>query len=191
MALKKFLKKNWSNLLFLVLLALFLIPQTSMPIKVFFNRLVAFNPDEIPADEREIASDLSWELASLDGQSIDLDRSSGKVILVNQWATWCPPCVAELPALQNLYNEYGDKVDFYFVSNESSEKLQSFLQKKDYKLPVYQMRSQPPLNLSSSILPTTWIIAHNGVIVVEETGAVKWDSEETKEILNRLLEQTP
>src|SRR5690606_41996773 len=59
--------------------------------------------------------------SQIDSTEIYFSQSKGKVAMVNFWATWCPPCVAEMPSFQKLYDAYGDKVDFYFVTSRSEE----------------------------------------------------------------------
>jgi thiol-disulfide isomerase/thioredoxin len=187
MPIPKFLKKNGSTILVLAFVLLLLIPQTGMPIKVFFSRLLSFSPSEITVDKRESLEQYNWQLANPEGQPVNLAVSEGKVVLINFWATWCPPCVAEMPSLQNLYNEYGDRVDFYFVSMESPEKITAFMKKKDYDFPVYIPKQQIPEVIRGNTLPTTYIIGSSGEIVVDKKGAAKWDSDKTKELLDGLL----
>mgnify|MGYP003711237889 CR=1 FL=1 len=102
-------------------------------------------------DVIETIHDFDWQLEDLEGTNINFNQSEGRVTLVNFWATWCPPCIAEMPSMQNLYNSYGDKVDFYFVSLEEAEILQKFIQKKGYKIPVYIPRSSLPEALAFSL----------------------------------------
>ncbi|WP_272864597.1 TlpA family protein disulfide reductase [Aureisphaera galaxeae] len=158
-----------------------------MPIKVLFNKLVAFNPSEIPLEKQEKLEDYQWPLENLKGNEMNLKSSEGKVVLINLWATWCPPCVAEMPALQNLYDAYGDRVDFYFVSAENPNKLRKFMDKKGYDLPVYLYEYKAPDLLESSSLPTTFILSKRGNIVVNKTGSARWDSDKVKELLDALL----
>ncbi len=185
--MKFFFKKHGSTILLLVLLALLFIPQTGMPIKVFVNRLIAFSPSEVDASKRNKVQDYKWQLVDLEGSSINFSKSEGKVTLINFWATWCPPCIAEMPSMQNLYNEYGDKVDFYFVSLEDAEILQRFIQKKGYRLPIYIPKEQLPDALETNSFPTTYLISKKGEIVIEKVGAANWDSEKTKAIIEKLL----
>ena len=187
MKLKVLLKKHGSTILLLVLVALLFIPQTGMPIKVFFNRLISFSPSEINVEKREIIKDYQWRLVDLEGSNINFKQSEGKVTLVNFWATWCPPCVAEMPSLQNLYDEYGDAVDFYFVSLESFETLEKFIQKKGYRLPIYIPQEPLPNGLETNSFPTTYLISKRGEIVIDKVGAADWDSEKTKAIIEKLL----
>ncbi len=185
----KFLRKNWENLIFLVVISLLLIPQTGMPIKVLVNRLLAFSPSEVSVEKVRILEGYDWNLTSMGGDELNFSRSEGKVVLVNLWATWCPPCVAEMPSLQKLYDQYGDRVDFYFVSSETSEKLENFLQKKKYNFPVYIESNAPPAMLQTRAVPTTYLISKEGKVVINETGAANWNSKKVHVILDALLQQ--
>ncbi|MEZ4779194.1 MAG: TlpA disulfide reductase family protein [Flavobacteriaceae bacterium] len=185
--MKHFFKKHKGNILLLLFILLLVIPQTGIPIKVFLNRLIAFSPSEISPKEREHINNYHWQLMELEGDIINFQKSKGNVALVNVWATWCPPCIAELPSMQNLYDAYGNQVDFYFVSLESPETLQHFLQKKKYHIPVYIPKEPFPESLKTTSFPTTYLISKTGALVVDKTGAADWDSEKTKAIIEKLL----
>ena len=179
----EFLKKNWSNLLFIFLIIILILPQTRKPLQVHINRIFAFSPSEVSEEEREKLHDYDWELVGLNEDFVNLNSSEGKVAIINLWATWCPPCIAEMPSFQELYNDYSEKVDFYFVSSEEPEKLENFLQKHDYSFPVFMPASPAPQVLQSNSLPTTYVISKSGEILVEKTGAADWNDEEFREKL--------
>ena len=192
--MKKFLKKNWSNVLFGVVILLMIIPQTRMPIQVFVQRIISFSPSETSKSDREVLANYSWSLEVLNFeenpeifQEINFSQSEEKVAIINFWATWCPPCVAEMPSFQKLYNDYGEKVDFYFVSSENAEKLNRFIEKHNYDLPVYIQTYQAPEQLQSNALPTTYLISKYGEIVIRETGAADWNSKKMRGLLDELL----
>ncbi|MEZ4857206.1 MAG: TlpA disulfide reductase family protein [Flavobacteriaceae bacterium] len=187
MKLKSFFKKQGSTLLILLLIVLLFIPQTGTPIKVFLNRLISFSPSEIAASKQKRISSYDWQLEDLEGIPLNFNQSEGKVVLLNVWATWCPPCIAELPSMQNLYDAYGSQVDFYFISLESPETLQRFLQKKGYHIPVYIPKESFPEALSTSSFPTTYVISKTGAMVIDKIGAADWDSEKSKAIIEKLL----
>ena len=182
-----FLKKNWFNILFIIFIVLLLIPQTRKPIQVGLNRVIAFSPSTVAEDKRENLENYNWNLRNLDGKPVNFNRSIGKVAVVNFWATWCPPCIAEMPSFQKLFNDYGDKVDFYFVSSEEEAKLQKFLENK-YQLPVYQPMSMPPQKMLSRSLPTTYVLSKSGEIVVDKKGAANWNDSGFRKTLDELLE---
>jgi len=183
----KFLKKNWSNLLFGAFILLMIVPQTRMPIQVIIQRFISFSPSEIDKEDRAILNGYDWNLSSINSEKMNLSQSEGKVVLINFWATWCPPCVAEMPELQELYDTYGDKVDFYFVTNEKPETVNFFLEKKGYELPVYIQIEQSPTVLESSSLPTTYLLSKSGEIVMRKTGAASWNSDKVHQVLDELL----
>mgnify|MGYP003148631006 FL=1 len=108
---------------------------------------------------------------------------------MNFWATWCPPCVAEMPSMQKLYDDYGDKVTFMFVTSDDRQKVENFLKRKNLNLPVYYPNSETPETLKSKLLPTTYIINSKGEIVVAETGAADWNSNKTRALIDDLLSQ--
>ena len=109
--------------------------------------------------------------------------------MVNLWATWCPPCVAELPGFATLYADYKDKVEFAFVANDDQEKVLTFLEKKGYDLPVYFQVSATPKALESGSIPVTYIIDKKGDLVVDKTGAANWNSDKVRNLLDQLLAQ--
>jgi len=169
------------------MIVLLFIPQTGMPIKVFFNKLISFSPSVVEEDERETLVTYDWPLLNDQRQQVNFINSEGKIVLINFWATWCPPCVAELPSLQNLYNQYGESIDFYFVTNEDPTTVTSFMNKREYDLPVFYGKETPPNLLDNTALPTTYLLDETGEIIIKKTGAATWDSETVKQTLDSLL----
>ncbi|MGB7784717.1 MAG: TlpA disulfide reductase family protein [Salinimicrobium sp.] len=185
----KFLKKNWSNILLILFLLLMFIPQTRKPVQIALNRLISFSPSEISEANREDLEDYNWQLFRLDGQQINFRQSKGEVAVINLWATWCPPCIAEMPSFQELHADYGQKVDFYFISSEEPEAIKSFLQKKELNIPVYLPLSAGPEQMQSNTLPTTYVISREGKIVVKKTGSANWNAKSFRSTLDGLLGQ--
>ncbi|MDN3724901.1 TlpA disulfide reductase family protein [Aequorivita sp. SDUM287046] len=184
-----FLKKNWSNILFFGFVALMLIPQTRMPLQVFVQRLISFSPTETAENDRKSLQDYEWSLHQLNSEQINFSRSQGNVAIVNFWATWCPPCVAEMPSFQKLYDKYGQKVDFYFITSEKSDKISAFMSKNGYSMPIYLQIEEAPQQLQSEALPTTFVISKKGKIVINEEGAADWNSKKIQSLLDELLEE--
>ncbi len=182
-----FIKKNWSNILFGVFIVLLIIPQTRMPIQIFIQRLASFSPSEIDKEDRAVLKDYDWNLVTMNSEKVNLSQSEDKVVLINFWATWCPPCVAEMPELQELYDTYRDKVDFYFITNEQPKTIHFFMEKKGYNLPVYIQVAPSPKILKSSSLPTSYLISKSGEIVMRKTGAASWNSDKVHQVLDKLL----
>ena len=189
--MNKFIKKHWSNILFFGLL-IFMLTPAGLPLRALLIKGVSYITSrvenlEIDQDKQLQLDTYNWELMKPDGQLVNLEDYKGQVILINNWATWCPPCVAEMPSLVKLYSEYKDKVVFLFVAQDKPEKVQAFLQKNDWQIPVYYMQSNPPVMLQSGSIPTTFVIDKQGHIAVKKTGAADWNSGQVHKILDKLV----
>lgn len=182
--MKKILKKHWSNIIFVIAVVLILHPTS----KEWILRTIAFSPSL--NSKQEVLSDFDWKLRGLNTENTQLENLKGKVIFVNFWATWCPPCRAELPAIQNLYNEYKDEVVFLFMTQESEKVVLDFFDKHQYNLPVYNSVSSVPIELAATnSIPATYILNKKGEIVLSKTGAADWDSDKTKRIIEELIKE--
>jgi len=186
---KSFLKKHWSNILFFVVLILFILPQTRTKIQSWIVVPLIGSPEVFENQADKTSADYSVHLKDLQNKSINLEKSKGKPLLINFWATWCSPCLAELPGLVELYEEFGDDVDFYFVSNESADKLKSFLATKKLNIPVYMPNSKLPDFYSSNSIPTTYLINSEGKLVAKANGMANWDSNKVKETIKNLIKR--
>ncbi len=182
--------KKHSNLIFLGIIALILfVPSIRMPVQVALNRLFSFSPKEIESKEQTILEDWNWQLVNQAGQKVWFIDSKGSPVFVNFWATWCPPCVAELPELQALYDDYHKVVDFFFVTNESPERVEAFLTKKGYSIPIFYPITAPPSLLESNALPTSFLFSPKGQLNRKKTGAANWNSEAVRNTIDNWLEK--
>lgn len=178
------------NVFLLVLLVLLIIPQTRQPLQVGIHKMFGLFGPRFKSDEKAIAmSSYNWNLKSDYGEIINYNEAKGKVVIVNFWATWCPPCIAEMPSLNKLYQEYHDEVVILFVSNEDVENVKKFKQKHGYQFPVYSLIDQPPREFDITSIPRTFVINKSGKIVVDKTGAANWFSDVFKQELERLLSE--
>lgn len=183
-------KKNltFSNILFAIFIVLLIIPQTRMAIQVAMNKIKVqlFSPSTLDAEDQMQLQPFTYKLVDLNGSETTAKIGQGKVIFLSYWATWCPPCIAELPSIQELYNDYGDKIDFVLLTNEDPEIVRQFLEKKAYNLPVFLPRMEAPEKLYERSIPTNYIIDKSGKIIIKETGATDWNSKKVREVLEGL-----
>jgi len=184
----KFRKPKTSNLVFVVIIALLIIPQTRQPIQIALHSVLSkFSPSVIEKDDQKEVTYTFWKLRDLSGKEINYNETKGKVVFVNLWATWCPPCIAEFDGIQSLYNDYGDKVEFLLVSDESPETIQKFLDKKGYNVPIFNPLTNYPEDFQARSIPKTYIIDKEGRIVVDKNGAANWNSDKIRNELDELL----
>lgn len=188
---KRSIWQKAGDILFWVLILLFLIPGPRKTIITTLNRAVLHikAPRVISEEKQEKLSDLdyNWVLAWGQNEPYYFSNLRDKVIIVNFWATWCGPCVAEMPELQSLYKKYGDRVAFVLVTNETQEEVEAFMEKNQYLMPVFYLATAPPQVLSFRSYPTTFIISKDGRVVSKKTGVANWDSKATHKILDELL----
>lgn len=100
------------------------------------------------------------------GSTFELNKTS-KPVLINFWATWCPPCRMEMPGLQSLYEEYGDRIDFVMINlGETKETIQDFLVENElYTFPIgYDETNSYGDKFSIMAIPTTYIVGKDKVI---------------------------
>lgn len=115
--------------------------------------------------------DYDWSVRSLTGEKINFDKFQSKTIFLNFWATWCAPCLLELPSIQRLYDSLKTRdVDFVLLTSEKSADVQEFLKEKQLDVPVYIIDSRPPLTLRPEALPMTFVIDTTGNIIYKHRG---------------------
>lgn len=145
------------------------------------------NKEAITPNSRLTEVDYNLKLTDRDGNTHSLEEFKGKVIFLNFWATWCPPCVAEMPSIDKLHEEMGDDVAFVLLSFDNDfEKAKSFDKRKGYDLPIYALASNLPTMFQSSALPTTYIIDAKGNLALTHKGMADYSDPEFKKFLNSL-----
>ncbi len=128
------------------------------------------------------------ELTSLSGEKINLSDYEGKTVFVNFWATWCRPCIKEMPSIASLQrNLAGKNIEFFFASDEEVEKILKFKESRAMNLNF--VRVENPEALGIEALPTTFIFDGNGGLVFSEVGFRKWDDPATIDMVTKLINE--
>ena len=134
-----------------------------------------------------------FSLRNLKGNMEGLDDHLGKVIVVNFWATWCVPCVKEMPSFENLYRRYRSQgLTLLAVSLDKgdSSKVQEFADKHKLSFPILLDTEGVAEKLYPSFsIPFTYVIDKQGRVVARVDGAKNWESSETFEAVEHLLKQ--
>lgn len=118
------------------------------------------------------------ELVDRNNKPVSLSAFKGKVVFINNWASWCPPCIAEMPSIQQLKTKLkSEDIIFVMVSfDESHEKATAFMKKKGYDFDVYYPGNKYPYATES--IPATFIIDKSGKVVIEHTVIADYASNE-------------
>ncbi len=180
-----------TDILFIVLIVLLIIPGTRKEVSSFFIRLTSFPPSSLDADEQYSVDQAAyaWEIYDENGHPVNFGKLNEKPVFLNFWATWCPPCIAEMPGIAELYEKYKDDINFVFVTNEKPQTVEKFALKHNYTdLPFYFTGSVPSVFASNSI-PATFIISKKGKVVLNKKGAARWNTGKTERLLKQLIEE--
>ena len=184
-------KQKIINLIFVFVVLLMLIPQTRKPIQIVLQKAVAkmVKPQLLTTAKTLDWASYDWKLNDSNEEVFNFEDTKGKVIIINFWATWCPPCIAEMSDFQNLFEIYqhSDKIEFLFVSQEEFKVINDFMKRKNYSVPFYRPITKFPKEFNLSSIPRTFIIDQTGQIVLDKTGVADWDGEKMKDILDVLI----
>ncbi|WP_164108318.1 MULTISPECIES: TlpA family protein disulfide reductase [Sphingobacterium] len=127
-----------------------------------------------------------------DNKIYDTEQLRGKVLFINFWATWCPPCRAEMPSIQTLYDKFkgNDQIEFLIVEIEGDvEGTDKFLKEQDLQLPIVYPNGEIPTNWLGGSIPTTVILDKNGKIAAKEEGMYDYSTKEVEEFVQNLINQ--
>lgn len=135
-----------------------------------------------------------WSLEDLEGNSVRFDRFRGKAVFLNIWATWCGPCVAEMPSIAALAANprlSGRNLEFVCVStDDSGARVRKFLEGKNWPMTFLRADALPRVFLTEAI-PATFVISPAGRVVAAELGAAEWDNSRVVDYLEKLATAAP
>lgn len=135
-------------------------------------------PDrDVKPEEGFAAPDFTLE--TLSGERMHLYENGGKPSLVNFWASWCPPCKVEMPHMQEAYEKYGDRVNFYMVDlafNDYLDGMKTYVEENKFTFPILlDETGDVAADYQILPIPTTFIVDGKGVIVRKFQGAMTRD----------------
>ena len=134
--------------------------------------------DTAPA-EQEAYPAPDFTAYTLTGEAVRLSDYAGKPVVINFWATWCPPCRQELPGFENAWQQYGDDVVFLMVAcgGEAVDEVESFVAEGSYTFPVYvDSDGSGAAAYGINAIPVTALVDAEGNLFAYQVGAVEEDS---------------
>lgn len=175
-------------------------PNNRAFIKDGLTRLGFFKPKvETSAEKTEpaVTEEQVLEHTTASASFIDTDNKSvntadlkGKVVFINFWATWCPPCRAEMPSIEKLYNKFqnNDQIVFLIVEIENDvEGTKKFLSEQKLSLPISYPNSEIPSAWLGGSIPTTVILDKTGKIAARKEGMYDYSTKEVEEFIVNLI----
>lgn len=132
-------------------------------------------------------ADMNFKLIDVNGKVTSLQELKGKVIFINLWATWCPPCIAEMPSIDSLYKTVGDDVAFVMVSlDRDFETAKAFNERKGYNFPIYAPAGGIPAMYNTNSIPSTYVIDALGNLALTHRGMADYSDSKFIEFLKSL-----
>ncbi len=136
-----------------------------------------------------LTADYAWQVISLDGVPLDMEETRGKAVFLHFWHPTCIACLAEIPAINRLYDAMQSaNVDFVCIATGDKDPRPVVLQ-EDVRFPVYTLEGERPAVYETTMTPATFLIAPTGDIVFKHVGGAKWDDETVVSFLRMLAAQ--
>ncbi len=135
---------------------------------------------------------INFKLKNLNGKTVSLESFRGKVVFLNFWATWCPPCRAEIPSMIELYNKLKTKgLEIVGVDlQEDRETVEKFVKQYGMNYTVLlDTTGQVGQIYGARSIPTTYIVDRNGNILARTIGTREWNSTEIIKLFEEILKQ--
>lgn len=179
-------------LLAVFVMAMFISPNFKASVIQSLMKVGLFSPSIPKNGKAESKNVKAPEVKFMDSNNFPVSTSSmkGEVIFINFWATWCPPCIAEMPSIEALYQQFShsDQINFLMVDADNDPiKANGFMKKKGFTFPVYYPTDQLPQVYFAGSLPTTVIINKKGEIVYNHQGAADYNSEKMIDFVKKLM----
>lgn len=153
-----------------------------------------FQADTVWAEEEAEPASYDLALMSLDGEPAHMESFRGRTIFLNLWATWCAPCLAEMPYIQKLYEDVADEgIEFIAITTDDDPDVaRRFIDEKGYTFPVYRVSGPMPELYRSPTLPTTWVISPEGKLATVHAGMANYNTRGFKRFIRSLSDiETP
>ncbi|WP_300670049.1 TlpA disulfide reductase family protein [Soonwooa sp.] len=192
------MRKSLNIMLIGLAMSVIFVPEAKAYVQQGLMKLGFFQPKlELPkeitgnTEEPKLVKESNFQMSFVDskGKTLSLAELEGKVVFMNIWATWCGPCIAEMPSIQKLYDKFKDKKDVAFVileAESNKDKAVKFMANKNLDLPVYFPNGAIPTDFFRGSLPTTVIFDKNGNVAHITEGMADYSGDDIVDFLNEV-----
>ena len=193
MKIVEYIRSNIGNVIFIIITAIVFFNTDARTLLIRGFMITGLFNAEVGTETKK--SDLNksaptgMTFRKEDGELLNLSENKGKVYFINFWATWCPPCRAEMPSINKLASKVENKDKISFIMVDVDNKMDTsvkYMKKNSFNLQVYASVSPIPEQIFNGTLPTTVIIGPDGTIVFHHTGMANYNTTEMINLLNTL-----
>lgn len=182
-------KKTVLNILLILIIVSFFVTPLGHYCKIVLNQLFSFPPITIEADNRKQLTHYDWQLKDSNWNFFSFERSKGRVVFINFWASWRLPCEAEMASIQSLYEKYQGQMDFYIITNENRPPVEKFMEEQEFTFPLTYLIIGEPAPIPIPEPPHSYLIDKNGFVVINKDGIADWNSNEVHQTIDKLISQ--
>lgn len=185
----KFIRKNIFNILFATLLLLIVLVPDAKALLIRGLMEIGLYSPSVNQPTKTVMDLSGLKFQDINGKMIDLGDLKGKVIFLNFWATWCPPCRAEMPSINKLFNQFKNDKNIVFIFADTDGDLSKsvkFMTNRKYEMPVFKVTSSIPEQVFSGALPTTVIFDKQGRLSFRHEGIANYADKKIIDFLYKL-----
>jgi len=142
------------------------------------------------ASDTSVGNNVDFNFEGENGTVQNTASLRNKVVFINFWASWCPPCRAEFPSIERLYSKFKDNPDVFFlmINEDSSLTIaKAYLDKEKYSIPLYTSIGIVTKEIYSGALPTTIVLDKGGKIRFHHTGFANYSSDHFVKQIEELI----
>ncbi|SHH03194.1 TlpA family protein disulfide reductase [Flagellimonas flava] len=180
-------KKTIINIVLILFIVSFFVTPLGHYGKILLNRAFSFSPPIIEVSQREKLGDYDWKLKDEEWNFFNFERSEGRVVFINLWASWRLPSEAELSSIQKMYDDYKGKMDFYIITNENRPPVEEFMDKHGFTFPVTYLIIGEKMPINPNEVPSSYLIDKSGDIVIYKKKIANWSTSKVYALLDELI----
>jgi len=179
-------KRTIFNLLLIAFVLSFFYTNLGYEGKILLQRIFSSSVD-ILAKNQQYKINENWILKDRNDKQFNFNQSQGKVKFVYFWSSWRAMSIADLSGIQNLYNDYKDKIDFYIITNERPEEPEKKQRDRKFNFTITYLIQEEKMPFDPNKIPSGYIIDKQGIVVAEGFGNTRWNSDKVRELLDNLM----
>ncbi|QNL52185.1 TlpA family protein disulfide reductase [Olivibacter sp. SDN3] len=190
----QFIRKNgFSTLMGIFIVVLLVSPDAKSFMLQQLMRTGVFNASiDKKGSATSTHSDNDFDFVDHKGNVQSTASLRGKVVFINFWASWCPPCRAEFPSIERLYSRFKDNPNMFFLTINEDTDLSAgydYLKKENYSVPFYRTNSKVPSDIYSGALPTTIVLDKAGKVRFHHAGFANYGSDKFVKQIEELIKE--
>lgn len=187
------IKKHFLSILMLIVFGLLIFSPDAKSFlikQLLFTGL--FNAEISSVNSTDNTLQNHFDFKDYEGNILSTAELKGKVVFINFWASWCPPCIAEFPSIEKFHSKFKNDGNIVFLMINMDDDIatgEKFFEKKNYTMPIAQAVSQVPEEIYSGSLPTSVVLDKKGIVRMHHTGFADYSSEKFHVQIQQMLEE--